>query len=153
MVEETIMEEINRLIDEQIVERDVKWKAYNVANNSLTALRQQRERLLYKGMTQGEYLSYLQENPIIKDVDGIHYEVQGWNIWVTFEVEGEYNLTYNETVYKDKITFKVTVKTKTGKYFVYNYNDVPKKYEEIINKIQSTIAEHNLKMIEPDDKR
>lgn len=141
------MDAVNQLISAKRVELEEKFQAFRTAERELAELKQQRERLLYNGMTRNEYISYLSEHPQDKVFDGFTITIHGWMMHSTVTLDDGTKLTFSTTIYQDQQTFKVSVLTKNKRYFEYN-NEYPAKYAFILDKVKE--AAFGLKMIEPD---
>ncbi len=142
------IEELEKQIEAKRIEREEKQKAYNQVDREVKELKRERDRLRYNGMTKHEYIAHLQKNPIIQEVDGITFKIEGYTIHTEYDTpEGEH-IYFSDTVYLDQSSPRLSY-TANGRNRVFHSYDVPKTKEKLFNK--HVEAASKLKMIVPDE--
>jgi hypothetical protein len=140
------VEMVDQLIAAKRAERDEAMKILRAVEKELAVLKEQRERLLYDGMTKSEFIAYLSANPQEKEFDGFTVIIDGWMMRSTITLEDGTKVTFRTTVYKDD-AFEVAVLTKNKRHFTYN-NEFPIKYAYLLDKVKD--AAFSLKVVERD---
>jgi hypothetical protein len=146
-INELNIEQLEMRIAKQSTTTEISRNIYNYELKELEKMKLQRERFLYEGMTKGEYISHLSNNPKVVSLDDYHFRIDGWIISLTIEIDGM-RIYFSTDVYQDQSRFDVSITMiDSDRNFTY-HSEYPKKHSKILDKIKELAF--SLKMIQVD---